>query len=294
MRRAPAGGQSTPPEAFLDDLPSEIVVDIIAHLDCLPSRAALARANRRMAHLCSAPAVWRSLDLPAANLLSATRSPTGSARLAGVHRLHVHSPRTTLRDDGVLELLTLTAAVTDLDLSGATRLSAASVATAVRCCEGLRSLRLRRCTAIAKQPDELASAPARPTLTSVDLSHTGADDALVLHMLRIAPRLQTLELSFCPSVSDAAFVSPPRTLRALKLLDCPHVSHAALTRLARSVPSLLSDETFVLDLPDADPGAPRAASGPSGGSMSTPRAPRSARDALMNLLTAYYTEYTAS
>ena len=282
----------TPPVAILDDLPAEIVVDVIVHIDCLPSRAALARTSRRMAHLCSARAAWRSLDLPAANVLSATRSPSGSARLAEVHRLRVCSPRTTLHDDGVLELLSLTTAVTDLDLSGATRLSAASVAIAVRCCEGLQTLRLRRCTAIAKQPGELASAPARPSLTSVDLSHTGADDALVLHVLRVAPRLQTLELSFCPSVSDAAFVSPPRTLRTLKLLDCPQVSHAALMRLSRSVPSLLSDESFILDLPDADPGAPRAASA-SCASMSTPRAPRSARDALMNLLTAYYSEYTA-
>ena len=105
--------------------------------------------------------------------------------------------------------------------------------------------------------------------------------------------LQTLELSFCPSVSDAAFASPPRTLRTLKLLDCQHVSHAALTRLSHCVPSLLSDESFVLDLPHADPGAPRRATGAPCGSMSTPCAPRSARDALMNLLTAYYSEYTA-
>jgi hypothetical protein len=140
---------------------------------------------------------------------------------------------------GITRLAPLASTLTSLDLAFSDVVTDRG-AEALAGLTALASLDLTACMVIKPQGVAVLAAALAATLTSLDLSYTEADHAMVRELAPLAGSLRRLMLAGCQEVTDEAVraLAPLTSLTHLDLSDCRRVTDDGVQAVASSLASL--------------------------------------------------------
>ena len=130
-----------------------------------------------------------------------------------------------------------------LDLSNCRRVADAGLAIIGQNCPNLQELILNGCSQITDLGIQILSyniggSPNCPQLQTLNLSGTRITDQAIAYIIRFCRDIQSLDLSYCESITDKGVISIAQTYRqnlhTLNLQGCSQLTDASITKIAQN------------------------------------------------------------
>ena len=257
-------------------LPHEVIALILRCL-CIRDLAAVEATCKALGAAAHCPSIWTEIVLPR-SIGRAPLPPKLRKRLAHCQSLRLTPPRLRrcsakfsarpeatdpqccggVLDEHVEQILQCCPpSMTELDLSGHTHLTAASLWALINHSpQTLQKLWRRGCSNITTGWDaevtKYEAFPDLPRLRLLELSHTNSNDRIVDSFLGKSPRLDELLLNFLPDISDLALTRLQCSQRVgsrfrLGVIGSSRISDQVLRSLMKWMPPshLLCDISYI-------------------------------------------------